>query len=158
MLSAEPGWVVPALSGTTGIDRVEEAPRLVLEAVSFGTADLRLIRNGITLRYRRDPHGAKGPEGSGGGAGERPWTLKGQPDPRAGHRAGRTLFPGGRGGTGARDPGGGPAGNCRAARVGGATGPVQATSTLADVGDADVLSETALPRTFGTSSRAKLGA
>lgn len=53
------GWALPPLAGTAGIDLVEEAPRLVMDAVSFDTTDLRLIRDGITLRYRVTPEGTR---------------------------------------------------------------------------------------------------
>lgn len=66
----------PPLAGTAGIDWVEETHRLAFEAVYFDTPDLRLIRNGITLRYRRDPNGATGSEASDGDATQHAWTLK----------------------------------------------------------------------------------
>ncbi|HLI56254.1 MAG TPA: CYTH and CHAD domain-containing protein [Actinomycetota bacterium] len=79
-LTAEPGWALPSLAGTAGIERVEEGARQVLDAVYFDTPDLRLIRSGITLRFRRDRNGANG-SGAGvappaGGGPEHAWTLK----------------------------------------------------------------------------------
>ncbi|MGH2718474.1 MAG: CHAD domain-containing protein [Actinomycetota bacterium] len=88
--SVEAGWELPALTGTAGIARVEEAPSQLLEAVYFDTPDLRLIRSGITLRYRQDHR-----EGAGSGAGadgerEHGWTLK-LPSGAPGVQRGPTL-------------------------------------------------------------------
>jgi CHAD domain-containing protein len=76
-LSVEPGWALPDLRGVGGIDRVEELPEIVLEAVYFDTPDLRLVRQGATLRHRTARSGTPGeaPELSGAAA-ERAWTLK----------------------------------------------------------------------------------
>lgn len=76
-LTADAGWTLPELAGTAGIARVEEVPSQVLEAVYFDTADLRLIRSGITLRYRQDRLPGNGSSGlDAGGEGEHGWTLK----------------------------------------------------------------------------------
>lgn len=55
---------IPDLSQVDGITQVEERPAQQLSATYYDTEDLRLARNGITLRYR---------SGEDGGAG---WTLK----------------------------------------------------------------------------------
>jgi CHAD domain-containing protein len=76
-LSVEPGWALPDLRGVGGVDRVEELPEIVLEAVYFDTPDLRLVRHGATLRHRTARSGTPGEAAEpSGAAAERAWTLK----------------------------------------------------------------------------------
>lgn len=67
-LAAPPAWVLPAFAGVAGVTEVVELPGAELEAVYFDSRDLRLLRNGITLRHRHDA--------AGGSEAENGWTLK----------------------------------------------------------------------------------
>jgi CHAD domain-containing protein len=63
-LGAPPGFVLPDLAGAAGGVVVEPGARKELDATYYDTADLRLIRAGITVRHRT----------TGGDAGK--WTVK----------------------------------------------------------------------------------
>jgi len=68
-LEADPSFEIPDLSDVAPGVRVTVLREVLLEAVYFDTADLRLARNGpITLRYRRDRSPGSTDEGT--------WTLK----------------------------------------------------------------------------------
>lgn len=67
-LAAPPAWVLPAFAGVAGVTEVVELPGAELEAVYFDSRDLRLFRNGMTLRHRHDA--------AGGSEAENGWTLK----------------------------------------------------------------------------------
>jgi CHAD domain-containing protein len=67
-LEAGVGFRIPDLRGLIPGIRVEEHPDARLQAVYVDTEDLRLMRNGITLRHRQDRRGGAGAE--------RGWTLK----------------------------------------------------------------------------------
>jgi CHAD domain-containing protein len=67
-LTAPLEWVLPTFTGIAGVREVVELPPAELEAVYFDSRDLRLLRNGITLRHRQDA--------AGGSDAERGWTLK----------------------------------------------------------------------------------
>ncbi len=51
-LTVDVGWSLPPLDTVKGVERVEEAPPIELDAVYFDTADLRLAIRGVTLRRR----------------------------------------------------------------------------------------------------------
>jgi CHAD domain-containing protein len=64
-LSAPESFVMPPLFHEgVGVEEVEELPQLEMRTVYYDTADLRLARSGVTLRYRRGEEG--GPR----------WTVK----------------------------------------------------------------------------------
>ncbi|HWG74634.1 MAG TPA: CYTH and CHAD domain-containing protein [Acidimicrobiales bacterium] len=67
-LEAGVGFSVPDFEGIAPGVLAEAMPDARLQAVYYDTPDLRLMRNGITLRYRQDRQAA--------GTGERGWTLK----------------------------------------------------------------------------------
>ena len=52
-LSAWPGFTLPDLDGVARAARTRRRETVDLEATYFDTADLRLIRRGVTLRHRR---------------------------------------------------------------------------------------------------------
>ena len=69
-LEAGIGFVVPALDDVVQGVRAQVRPDSLLQAIYFDTPGLCLMRQGVTLRHRRDRHvGA-------GATGERGWTLK----------------------------------------------------------------------------------
>ena len=67
-LEAGVGFFVPDFEGIAPGVLAEAMPDARLQAVYFDTPDLRLMRNGITVRYRHDRQA--------GATGERGWTLK----------------------------------------------------------------------------------
>jgi CHAD domain-containing protein len=67
-LAADPGFEIPDLSEVAPGVQVAVLPEALLEALYVDTADLRLARNAITLRHRRDRSLGSTDEGS--------WTLK----------------------------------------------------------------------------------
>lgn len=58
-LGVWPGYVLPDLSDVPSVGRVSPSSELHLEAVYYDTADLRLLRRGVTLRFRQgEPPGS----------------------------------------------------------------------------------------------------
>lgn len=70
-LDVEPGWSVPELTGVIHGARAVALPALALEATYYDTVDLRLARQGTTLRVRRET-----PLGPQEGEAAEEWTLK----------------------------------------------------------------------------------
>ncbi|MEA2502285.1 MAG: hypothetical protein QOD01_2396 [Actinomycetota bacterium] len=67
-LEADADFEIPDLTGVAPGVQVAVLPEALLDAAYFDTPDLRLARNGITLRYRRDRSLGSTDEGT--------WTLK----------------------------------------------------------------------------------
>ncbi|MEA2535497.1 MAG: hypothetical protein QOJ93_3308, partial [Actinomycetota bacterium] len=67
-LEAAADFEIPDLTGVAPGVEVTVLPEALLDAAYFDTPDLRLARNGITLRYRRDRSLGSTDEGT--------WTLK----------------------------------------------------------------------------------
>lgn len=61
--AVHPSFDVPEIEGRAGVVEVQEQPTLTLHSTYYDTVDLRLARNGVTLRYRKEDNGSL-------------WTLK----------------------------------------------------------------------------------
>lgn len=73
-LEVRPGWVVPDLTGVIPGAQAVALPALAMEATYYDTADLRLARQQVTLRLRRETPLGAGQEGAAPELEE--WTLK----------------------------------------------------------------------------------
>jgi len=74
-LDIDPGWSVPDLTGLLPGTQGAARPALALEATYFDTADLRLARRHVTLRYRSEVE-VDGPGEGGAATGVHIWTVK----------------------------------------------------------------------------------
>ena len=60
-LDPSPGWSLPELSGILPGVQLEALPDVALETTYYDTADLRLARYNLTLRFRRQTELVPGP-------------------------------------------------------------------------------------------------
>ena len=75
-LDPNPGWSLPELSGILPGVEVHTLPDVALETTYYDTADLRLARHHLTLRFRRQTELVPGPRRADDRSTTEVWTVK----------------------------------------------------------------------------------